>query len=96
MRFEFATAAPIVFGRGRLAEAGDLARGLGRRALVVTGGSRRHAESLTGLLIAAGLSSEVIAFAGEPAADGVLAGLDQAKWMAAFRRSAPRHHALIR
>lgn len=83
MRFEFATAAHIVFGPGRLAEAGDLARGLGRRALIVTGGSRRHAERLTGLLSAAGLSSEVFAFAGEPAVDTVLGGLDQAKAMGA-------------
>ncbi len=83
MRFEFATAAHIVFGPGRLAEAGDLARGLGRRALVVTGGSRRHAERLTGLLRVAGVSSEVFACAGEPAVDTVLAGLDQAKKMVA-------------
>jgi hypothetical protein len=37
MRFEFATAQRIIFGMGVLAEAGPLAKGLGRRPLVVTG-----------------------------------------------------------
>ena len=37
MRFEFATAQRIIFGMEVLAEAGTLAKGLGRRPLVVTG-----------------------------------------------------------
>jgi hypothetical protein len=37
VRFEFATAARIVFGPGSLAEAGEIAAGMGRRALLVTG-----------------------------------------------------------
>ena len=36
-RFEFATAQPIIFGMEVLAEAGPLAKELGRRPLVVTG-----------------------------------------------------------
>jgi len=35
--FEFATATEVVFGRGRVAELGKRAAGLGRRALLVTG-----------------------------------------------------------
>jgi alcohol dehydrogenase class IV len=83
MRFELATAAHIAFGPGRLAEVGDLARGLGRRALVVTGSSRRHTKRLAGLLAAGGVSSETLAFPGEPSVDTVLAGLAHASKMEA-------------
>ena len=37
MRFEFASAARIIFGPGTVAQIGALARELGRRALVTTG-----------------------------------------------------------
>jgi alcohol dehydrogenase class IV len=81
MRFEFATAAHIVFGPGSFAEAGALARGLGRRALVLTGGSRRHSERLAGLLETAGVTSGIFAFIGEPAVETVLAALGRARKM---------------
>jgi alcohol dehydrogenase class IV len=79
MRFEFATAAQIVFGPGRLAEVGPLAARLGSRALVVTGSSRRHAGRLHGLLGEAGIASEAFAFAGEPSVATVAAGLAAAR-----------------
>jgi len=41
MRFEFATAARIVFGEGTAAETAEAARSMGRRLLLVTGGSDR-------------------------------------------------------
>ena len=41
MHCEFATATQIIFGSGSLQQVGPLAAGLGRRALVVTGGSLR-------------------------------------------------------
>ncbi len=47
--FEFATAARVVFGCGRLGEAGSLARGLGRRALLVRGASARAAARVEAL-----------------------------------------------
>ena len=43
MRFEFATAARIVFGEGAVREVASAAREMGRRALVVTGRSARAA-----------------------------------------------------
>jgi alcohol dehydrogenase class IV len=67
MRFEFATAARVVFGRGTFREAGTLAREQGfRRALVVTGGSPRHTAPLVETLAAAGVSHDFFAVPGEP------------------------------
>ena len=43
MRFEFATATRIIFGAGVLHEVGPLAAEMGRKALVVTGGSPERA-----------------------------------------------------
>ena len=50
MRFEFATAARVIFGPGVLREVGPLARGFGPRALVVTGANPQRAEPLLLLL----------------------------------------------
>ncbi len=50
MNFEFATAARIVFGPGRLAEAGKIAGSLGRRALLVTGKTTARAKPLMDVL----------------------------------------------
>ena len=47
MTFEFATAGRILFGRGTSRQVPALARELGRRALVVLGGSGRGREALT-------------------------------------------------
>jgi alcohol dehydrogenase class IV len=66
MTFEFATAGRILFGRGTSRQVPDLARGLGRRALVVLGGSGRGREALTGGLSDAGVSSVVVKVGGEP------------------------------
>jgi len=46
MTFEFATAGRILFGRGKSQQIPTLARDLGRRALVVLGGSGRGREAL--------------------------------------------------
>jgi alcohol dehydrogenase class IV len=73
VNFEFATATRIVFGEGRLSEAGELAAGLGKRALVVEGASRR-AGPLTRLLEASGVSTVRFPVAGEPTTGMVEAG----------------------
>ncbi len=57
MQFAFATATRILFGEGKLAEAAPAARAMGRRALVVTGSSRRHTIDV---------DSVPFAIAGEP------------------------------
>jgi len=73
MRFEFATAARIVFGAGTVSEVASAARALGSRPLLVTG-SDRHA------LARAGLEGAVFPVAGEPTVelvrDGVRAALE--------------------
>ncbi len=47
MNFEFSTVGRIIFGIGRFAEIGDIARSFGRRAFIVTG---RHALSDAGIV----------------------------------------------
>jgi alcohol dehydrogenase class IV len=66
LRFEFATASRIIFGPGAVAELGPLARGIGRRAFVVTGKDKiRHARVI-GDLEGAGLGCTLFGVAGEP------------------------------
>jgi alcohol dehydrogenase class IV len=66
MTFEFATAGRILFGRGASRQVPTLARGLGRRALVVLGGSGRGRETLTRGLENAGVHPVVFTAGGEP------------------------------
>src|SRR6516165_5295732 len=66
MTFEFATAGRILFGRGKSQQIPTLARDLGRRALVVLGGSGRGREALTEGLSDAGVRSVVFNVSGEP------------------------------
>ncbi|MGD0364734.1 MAG: iron-containing alcohol dehydrogenase, partial [Bryobacteraceae bacterium] len=71
MRFEFATAARIVFGPGTVREAPAAAARMGGRALLVT---RRSAN-----LKRIGLEGEPFAIGGEPTVDRVRQGLQQAR-----------------
>ena len=75
MRFEFATAARIVFGSGVLRELGGLAREMGTRALLVTGRGTDRAERVQSCLSAGGVSATVFACGGEPTTDAVLRGV---------------------
>ena len=79
MRFEFATAARIVFGPGSLAQAGTLARELGRHALVVTGRDPHRAARLREPLAAAGVAATPLAISGEPSTEDVVRGTAQAR-----------------
>jgi alcohol dehydrogenase class IV len=65
LSFEFATAARIVFGAGRLREAGAVAASLGAHALVVESGSGRSA-SLIALLHEHGVATTTFHARGEP------------------------------
>jgi alcohol dehydrogenase class IV len=65
LSFEFATAARIVFGAGRLREAGDIAASLGAHALVVESGSGRSAP-LIALLHEHGVATTTFHARGEP------------------------------
>jgi alcohol dehydrogenase class IV len=71
--FEFATAARIVFGAGRLSEAGPMAAEIGAHALVVESGSGRSA-SLIALLHEHGVATTTFHARGEPTIALVEAG----------------------
>jgi alcohol dehydrogenase class IV len=79
MRFEFATAARIVFGPGTLRDVGSIAGPLGRRALLVTGREPGRAARLAALLAAEGVSTERFAVPGEPTTSLILEGIRQAR-----------------
>jgi len=79
MKFEFATAARIVFGRGSLRELGAIAAGFGTRAIVVAGGPAALAAGAVELLAAQGVAGTVHVARGEPTLDGVRAGVAAAR-----------------
>jgi alcohol dehydrogenase class IV len=79
MRFEFATAARIVFGPGTLAESGPLVREFGRQVLIVTGRNPNRAAPLLEHLHGAGLATTVFAVASEPTTDDAARGTAQAR-----------------
>jgi alcohol dehydrogenase class IV len=79
MRFEFATATRIVFGPGTLGEVAPLAKGMGSRALVVTGRNVHRAETLLAQLSAAGVSHTTFAVVTEPTTALVQGGASVAR-----------------
>src|ERR1051325_5513488 len=79
MRFEFATATRILFGPGRLREVAPLAKGMGSRALVVTGRTAGRAEPLFTALGAEGVERTTFAIGGEPTTDVVRQGVQCAR-----------------
>lgn len=66
MAFEFATASRVVFGAGRLSEAGDLVRTCGAHALVVTGRTPERAAPLLALLRERRVGVTLFSTPGEP------------------------------
>lgn len=74
MRFDFATSRRILFGPGRLAEAGRLAAGFGRHALLVTGADGERAAPLTRSLREAGVAWTHQAMRHEPTTVDVTQG----------------------
>lgn len=74
MRFEFATAARIVFGRGAVAELPKIAREFGRRALLVTGRNTERAARVKNAL-----DCSVYSVYGEPTVEAVRRGAEAAR-----------------
>jgi alcohol dehydrogenase class IV len=66
MRFDFATAGEILFGRGRVAELGARAREFGTRALLVRGARPERSERARQLLAGAGVECVEFAVPREP------------------------------
>lgn len=83
MNFDFASPQRILFGPGLLKQAGPMARGLGSRALVVTGRDPARAAPLLDLLRAGGIAAHVFSVCGEPTTDVVRLGTAQALEFAA-------------
>ncbi len=79
MRFEFATATRILFGRGVLQEVAPLAAEMGRRAFVVTGRSVERAGPLLERLVQAGVEHVLFSVSGEPTTEVALAGVRRAR-----------------
>lgn len=88
MNFELATAARILFGPGKINDLPAVARGFGRRALLVTGRDSERAGSFKHALEAAGLSCRTFSVPGEPmlstVRDGVLACRDGCEFVICF------------
>jgi alcohol dehydrogenase class IV len=79
MRFEFATAARIIFGRGGLNDIGPLAREFGQRALVVTGRDPGRAQRLIDRLHSADIIPCLVNIAHEPTTDDVVQAAGKAR-----------------
>lgn len=79
MRFEFATAARIAFGRGAAAHLPALAREFGMRALVVTGSNPDRYSDLTSALASAGLAADFYPLSGEPTLNDIREGVALAR-----------------
>jgi alcohol dehydrogenase class IV len=82
VNFEFATATRIVFGAGRLRQAGSIAKNIGQRALVVIGksaGAIQRVEPLLSVLTIAGVEYATFSVSGEPTFDIVRTGTQRAQ-----------------
>jgi alcohol dehydrogenase class IV len=77
--FEFAQPERIVFGPGRVTQAGILTASLGQSALLVTGRDLRRAEPVRESFRSAGLNWVEWAVAGEPTVSEVRAGAEAAR-----------------
>lgn len=66
MRFEFATATRIIFGRGAVSEVGQAAAEMGNRAFVVTGRSAERAEPVLEQLKKRSIECVAFGISGEP------------------------------
>jgi alcohol dehydrogenase class IV len=76
--FEFATANRIIFGAGKSLQLGDLAGGLGSRALVLLGLRPELASELLKAVHDSGIAIETLRVHGEPSLDFIQQGVEVA------------------
>jgi alcohol dehydrogenase class IV len=74
MRFEFATAARIIFGEGSMQEVAPAASSLGKKCMLITGRSIGRSDYLLEQLRSQGLSCVTYQIPGEPTTQMVLEG----------------------
>lgn len=79
MRFEFATAARILFGPGVRGDLGAAVSAMGRRALVVTGRDASRADWLVEDLCRQGVACVTVPVEGEPTVERVRQGVEMAQ-----------------
>lgn len=79
MRFEFATAARIIFGSGTLSEVAEIASEIGKRAFVVTGRTKERAAPLFDILSQKGIAFETFSVSGEPTTEIAREGRQKAR-----------------
>ena len=79
MQFEFATATRIIFGAGKLRDAGPTVKTAGKRPLVVTGKNVQRAEPLLKLLRENNIECSTFPVSGEPKIQTVRDGVVLAK-----------------
>ena len=79
MNFEFATATRIIFGAGKLGEAGKLVAGFGSRALILTGSDPTHFQQLAPILSENGVTAVQMRVNGEPSTRLVQEGVALAR-----------------
>lgn len=79
MGFEFATATRIIFGSGTLAEVGDIAAEMGKRAFVVTGRATERAAPVLDELTQKGIACETFSVCGEPTTEIARQGTQKAR-----------------
>jgi alcohol dehydrogenase class IV len=78
MRFEFSTAARLLFGAGTTGEVGAAARGMGNRALVVAGVPRSTGSAFWAALETREVPYSILQVSSEPTLDLVEAGVARA------------------
>jgi alcohol dehydrogenase class IV len=66
MQFQFATATQILFGNGKHKEIGSLAKSLGNKAILVTGGGGANPQQISDLLDKADIAWQSFQVRGEP------------------------------
>mgnify|MGYP000986072899 CR=1 FL=1 len=79
MQFEFATAARIVFGVGKIAALPSIVKEFGTRALFVTGRNAERCEPVAEMLGHAGIEPSLFQIEGEPTVDAVRWGARAAR-----------------
>jgi alcohol dehydrogenase class IV len=79
MRFEFATATRIMFGRGTAGKTADIVAKMGRRVFFITGRSVKRAQPLVGQLEDTGIEVTLFSIPGEPTTQLALAAVQEAR-----------------
>jgi alcohol dehydrogenase class IV len=79
MRFEFASAARIIFGAGSLSGIGPLVHAFGKRGLIVHGNNAARARGLLEVLSSEGVEYRCFSVPGEPTTELVDEGLEHGR-----------------